>query len=144
MDFPTIKKEIVDKITPRNDSNEIYEVENLNYLNELKQKEILKKYPKYLPLGSVVILKNAWRKVMIMGFSPIDMDKKDKIYDYLGCLYPEGIIRTDVNILFNHEDIKEIKAIGLIDEEQKEFMSKIDELIGDETKKNRTLEEVKK
>ncbi len=131
-------KEQVENLDSRD--NEVYKLKNLNYENEIRNGEIIKKYPKYLPLGSVVLLKDAWKKVMIMGFSPINMDNKEEVYDYIGCLYPEGIIKTDMNILFNHENIKEIIAIGLIDEEQKDFMSKIEKLIGD---KNKVLKEIK-
>ena len=123
-------------------SGSIYELKNLNLPNELMNKEILKKYPKYLPLGSVVLLNRGWKKVMIMGFSPINMDNKEEVYDYLGCLYPEGIMRTDMNIVFNHDDIKQIIAIGLRDDEQKEFMNNIDKLIGEGKEKLKTIDEL--
>ncbi len=126
------------------ENNNIYEIENLNKGNELKQQEILERYPKYLPLGSIVILKKGWKKIMIMGFLPIDMDSKEEIYDYLGCLYPEGIVRTDINILFNHEDIKQIIAIGLKDQEQEEFMKDLTLNIDDEGVKKEILDKVKR
>ena len=53
------------------------------------------KKDKYLPIGSVVILKGAKRKLMITGYIQIDLKKLDKVYDYSGCLFPEGIINTD-------------------------------------------------
>ena len=107
----------------------VYEVVNLNLENELRNKEILKKYPKYLPLGSVVLLKGGYKKVMIMGFAPVNMANKEETYDYIGCLYPEGVLKTDVNIVFNHDNIQQIFAIGLRDEEQKEFMKNIDKFL---------------
>ena len=42
-------------------------------------------YKKYLPLGSVVLLKGAKKKLMINGYATIDIKKKDKVYDYSGC-----------------------------------------------------------
>ena len=107
----------------------VYEVENLNKEEEIRDKEILKKYPKYLPIGSIVILKNAWKKIMITGYLPTFKEKESEIYDYLACVYPEGVIKNDVNICFNHEDIKTIIAIGLIDDEQKDFMKNFKEAI---------------
>lgn len=100
----------------------IYNVINLNELEDQRSIEELKKYPKYLPVGSVVMLKGAWKKLMITGFAPIDPETKEIIYDYMACLYPEGVLDQKHNILFNHENIKKIYAIGLIDEEQKQFM----------------------
>ncbi len=128
---------------PDIEDNKIFYIENLNLENEKKQQEIIKKYPKYLPLGSVVILKNGWKKVMIIGYAPINIDNKDEIYDYLACLYPEGIVRTDFNILFNHKDIKEIKAIGLIDEEEQNFMNNLPDLIGNTAEQKEKLAIIK-
>lgn len=85
-------------------------------------------YSRYLPLGSIVYLKEGKKRIMITGYSQINMDKQQDIYDYLGCLYPEGVVNTELNILFNHQDIETICAIGLIDEEQKKFNDILQEL----------------
>ena len=45
-------------------------------------------YDKYLPIGTVVLLKNATKRLMIVGFC-VKGDTDDKIYDYVGCLYSE-------------------------------------------------------
>lgn len=87
------------------------------------------KYEKFLPLGSVVLLKDATKRVMITGFYIKGKDMPDKIFDYIGCLYPEGIINTEKNLLFNHEDIKQIFAIGYSDDEEKKFKEKLKDLI---------------
>lgn len=97
---------------------------------------------KYLPIGSVVLLRNGKKRLMITGYASIDMEKKDKIYDYCGCIFPCGIIKTDQIILFNHEDISKIYAFGYQDEEQKEFVKKIKEALTEEAKKS-ILEKVK-
>lgn len=86
-------------------------------------------YKKYLPLGSVVLLKGAKKKLMINGYATIDIKKKDKVYDYSGCLYPEGVISTEQTTLFNHEDIERIFAIGFSDDEQKEFSKNLLEIL---------------
>jgi hypothetical protein len=89
---------------------------------------------KYLPLGTVVLLKGAKRNVMITSylvFSGKDNSNK-KLYDYGACPFPEGLLRNDLAIGFNHDDIAEIVYIGLENEEQRNFnqtlISKTDEL----------------
>ena len=105
--------------------NNIYLINNLYEKEEQKAKEELKKYQKYIPIGSVVMLKGAWKKIMVTGYAPINPDTNEKMYDYMACLYPEGIISADYNILFNHDDIKQIYAIGLQDDEYKNFMEEL-------------------
>lgn len=88
------------------------------------------KYEKFLPIGSVVILKGATKRIMITGFCAKEKsDEKFKIYDYIGCLYPEGIIDTDKNLLFDHEQIEKIFAIGYSDDEEKKFKVSLKEMI---------------
>ena len=43
------------------------------------------------------------------------------MYDYSACLYPEGIVASDTNMLFNHDQIDKIFALGYSDDEEKEF-----------------------
>ena len=80
---------------------------------------------KYLPLGTVVILKGATKRLMITGFCAIDQgsdDYKHKTWDYSGCLYPEGYINSSQICLFDHDQIEKIYHLGLTnDEEEKEF-----------------------
>lgn len=80
------------------------------------------KYEKYLPIGSVVLLKGATKKVMISGFAiKSESDEQNRIFDYVGCLYPEGVITSNENIVFNHDKIDRIIAIGYSDDEEKRF-----------------------
>ena len=83
---------------------------------------------KYLPVGTVVMLKNGKKRIMITGFA-CKTSESDKIYDYCGCLYPEGFISSDQNLLFDHEQIESISFIGLIDEEEKQFKTILKETI---------------
>ncbi len=83
------------------------------------------KYEKYLPIGSVVLLKNATKRLMITGFCVVPNDDKTKTYDYSGCLYPEGVLTSDEVALFNHDQIDLIYALGYSDEEEKSFKSKL-------------------
>ena len=80
---------------------------------------------KYLPIGSVVMLKNGKKRLMVTGYAQIDMEKMDKVYDYCGSLFPEGVISTRNTMLFNHEDIERVFCLGFSDEEQKEFNKKL-------------------
>ena len=43
---------------------------------------------KYLPVGSVVLLQNGTKRVMINGFCTMDAKNPEKIYDYSGVLFP--------------------------------------------------------
>lgn len=81
-------------------------------------------YEKYLPIGTVVMLRKATKRVMITGFCYMNQSD-NKMYDYQGCIYPEGIIRIDKNLLFNHEQIDKIYHLGLIDEEENLFKEKL-------------------
>ena len=76
---------------------------------------------KYLPIGTVVILKEASKRLMITGFCSMDAENKDVMYDYSGCLYPEGVISSNQTALFNHDQIEKVFHLGLVDEEEKKF-----------------------
>ena len=82
----------------------------------------------YLPIGSVVILKGAKKRLMITGYCMRDLGSK-KQYDYSGCLYPEGILDTKETALFDHEQIEKVFFKGLVDHECEEFMAKLKEII---------------
>lgn len=83
------------------------------------------KYARFLPIGTVVLLKGAKKRLMITGFCSFDEEKKDKAYDYTGCLYPEGIISSKQMALFNHNQIEKIYYLGLQDQEEKSFKEKL-------------------
>lgn len=80
---------------------------------------------KYLPIGSVVLLKDAKKRVMVTGFAAKGKETGDKMYDYMGCLYPEGVISSEQNLLFNHEQIDKIFYLGYADNEWKELEIKL-------------------
>lgn len=81
----------------------------------------MKKYGKYLPIGTVLVLKESNKKVMIIGFLGVDKDNSKILYDYIGCLYPEGMLDSGKNLLFNHDQINKIYHFGYCDNEEKEF-----------------------
>lgn len=82
---------------------------------------------KYLPIGTVVMLKGGKKRIMITGFCCTDQEKKDKIYDYCGLLYPEGYVFENQMFLFDHSQIENVYYLGLNDEENKNFQSKLSE-----------------
>ena len=84
---------------------------------------------KFLPLGSVVLLKNATKRLMITGFYVKADEKDEKTYDYVGCLYPEGVISSKENCVFNHEQIDKIFFIGYSDDEEKRFKEKLNKAV---------------
>ncbi len=76
----------------------------------------------YLPIGSVVLLKNANKRVMITGFYVSSQEvNSDKVYDYVGCLYPEGVISSSQNLVFNNDQISQIVFVGYRDIEEQLF-----------------------
>jgi len=74
----------------------------------------------FLPIGSVVLLKEAKKRLMICGRIQVrTVDKK--VFDYSGCLYPEGMINSKEMYFFNNEDIETIYYVGMQDEEEFKF-----------------------
>lgn len=83
------------------------------------------KYEKYLPIGTIVLLSGGKKRLMITGFCCTDEKNKEKIYDYCGVLYPEGYIKFDQILLFDHEKIEKIYYLGLNDAENKSFQNEL-------------------
>lgn len=74
---------------------------------------------KYLPIGTVVILKGGKKELMITSFCAVPQGQaynesgkveleKGKMFDYGACQYPEGMLSSDQTILFNHDQIEKI------------------------------------
>lgn len=75
-----------------------------------------------LPIGSVVMLKNAKKPLMIFGIKQLASEKPDEEFDYIGVLYPEGNIGLQFQYLFNHADIEEILFTGYETDERQKFL----------------------
>lgn len=78
---------------------------------------------KLLPIGTVVSLKGATKKMLIMGAS-VKRENDDTLYDYIGVPYPEGYINSETMFLFIAEDIEEIHYVGYVDAEAQAFRMK--------------------
>lgn len=74
-----------------------------------------------LPIGSVVRLKDGKKKVMITGFCVTTAEDENKMYDYCGCMYPEGIVASDKNLVFNQNQIEELFFLGYVNVEEQHF-----------------------
>ena len=82
-----------------------------------------------LPIGTVVLLKESTKRVMIIGVCQRSSEKPEELWDYSGCLYPEGYIGADKVFLFNNDQIDKIFALGYQDAEQIAFKEKADQAI---------------
>lgn len=78
-----------------------------------------------LPIGSVVKLKDATKRLMITGVIQTDIDGND--YDYIAVLYPEGNVTQETQFLFQHTDIEDVIFRGYEDDEREGFLNRLAE-----------------
>ena len=84
-----------------------------------------------LPIGTVVLLKNGEKKLMIFGVK--QTNKEDGMeYDYIGVMYPEGYFGAEYQFLFNNSDIQRVVYKGYENEERVEFISKLSDFYNNE------------
>jgi hypothetical protein len=86
-------------------------------------------FERVLPIGTVVLLKEAKKRVMIIGYCKYNGEDRTKIYDYAGCVYPEGYISPETTVLFNHENIDVIFALGFRNQAQHDFQLKLEDAL---------------
>lgn len=82
---------------------------------------------RYLPIGSVVLLKDSKKRIMIVGVKQ-KQENSDKVWDYSACLYPEGILDPDKLFLFDQEQIERLYFIGLQDGEGLAFLNRLNSM----------------
>lgn len=87
-----------------------------------------------LPIGSVVLVGNSKKKVMIVGLYQKG-GAEGKLWDYAGVVFPEGYIDPNKMFLFNNEQISQVYALGYQDAEQIAFKEKADTMIQELRKK---------
>lgn len=73
---------------------------------------------KLLPIGSIVLLREASKKLMVIGILPRN---EENVYDYIGVLYPEGYMSQESMFLFNHDDIATVEYLGFVNSEHQTF-----------------------
>ena len=84
---------------------------------------------KFLPIGTVVLLKTGTKRMMITGYCMASPEDPELVYDYAGCVFPEGFVLDNKVGLFDHDEIERVDYMGLADDEQKEFCSKLLEVV---------------
>lgn len=83
----------------------------------------------YLPIGSVVLLKNGFKKAMIIGImqSVVTKENKElKEYDYVGVLYPEGFLNLKTLFMFQQDQITDVVFMGYENSEREEYFQTIE------------------
>ncbi len=75
------------------------------------------------------MLQNGRKELMITGYLVSENGNQNEVYDYSGCLYPEGIISSNQNAVFNHDQIQEILFKGFDSDKFKEFHNKLKTLV---------------
>lgn len=79
----------------------------------------------FLPLGSVVRVKNGLKKIMIIARGlATKIDNQIQFFDYGACLYPEGLTGDNI-IYFNHKDIESVFMSGYSDEDDEKVVNNI-------------------
>lgn len=89
---------------------------------------------KYLPIGSVVTVKGLNKKVMIIGYYSLEYQNSVKIYDYVGCIYPEGMLMKNNMFSFNHSDITNCDFVGFKDSAYETLNKNLNSQLNTDTK----------
>ena len=87
-------------------------------------------YQNMLPIGSVVQLKQTDKAIMLCG-RVVGNTALNKVYDYVGCIYPEGVVDSSKLLFFNSEDIAECLFRGYENDEEKAFRSHVLDPLGE-------------
>lgn len=91
----------------------------------------MEKEERFLPIGTVVLLKGGKRELMITSYCIVPkgdvydkngkVDTAGKMFDYGACFYPEGMVTSDQLFAFNHEQIDRVCFKGYVTENQEEI-----------------------
>ena len=80
-------------------------------------------YLDLLPIGTVVLLQGARKKLMITGIKPVSSMEPERVYVYIGVSYPEGYLSSEYQFLFDHKDIDDVIFTGYQSPERERFLS---------------------
>ncbi len=78
---------------------------------------------KELPIGTVVMLVGGSKKVMITGYRSKNADA-DKVFDYNGCVFPEGLMEN-IYCLFDASQIEDVIYMGLESKDENDYLDKV-------------------
>ncbi len=84
-------------------------------------------YKDLMPIGSIVRLIGGTHRVMICG-RIVCKAGEDKVYDYVACLYPEGMTNSEEMFFFNRDAIEAVFFIGFQDEDELKFRQALNQL----------------
>lgn len=86
---------------------------------------------RFLPIGTVVLLKGGKKELMIISYCVTPsgdvfdkngkVDVKGKMFDYGACHYPEGMVTSDQMFAFDHDNIEKVLHKGYITDDFKEI-----------------------
>ncbi len=83
----------------------------------------------YLPLGSIVLLKNGVQKALIISRAiNVRNGDKDFFFDYGGVAYPEGLI-GDQMVYFNADKINKVVFRGYSDVDDENMVDTINDYL---------------
>ncbi len=71
----------------------------------------------YLSIGTVVLLKNGQKPLMIYGRTQ-KIENVDGLVDYIGVPYPEGFISNDMVYYFDHTSIEKVLYSGYVNNDE--------------------------
>lgn len=77
-----------------------------------------------LPIGSVVMLRNGKKPLMIYGVCQTD-EESGQEYDYISVIWPEGNLGNGSSFMFNNEDIDKLLFRGADGVERDDFIDKL-------------------
>lgn len=100
---------------------EFYEVLSQLDINSRKKNQD----DKFLPIGTVCLLKDASKKVMINGYLVSDGKDGDTLYDYSAVMFPSG---NSIKLAFNHNQISKIISIGYQDAETLAYIQELNSI----------------
>ena len=86
-------------------------------------------FERTLPIGSVVSLYGAKKRLMILGYVKYLKGNDTKVYDYCGCTFPEGYLDSESTAVFDHDDIEHVYALGFQDEVQFDFRNRLIQIL---------------
>lgn len=106
--------------------NQFFEILNNAYwrdedspydITQLTRRDLEMEKKEYLPLGSIVLLKEGIRKVMIIGRAlNVKKDGKTYFFDYGGVLYPDGLTGDEM-VYFDSDAVVRVYFHGYMDDD---------------------------
>ena len=87
-------------------------------------------YEGIFPVGTVVRLKKVEdQDFMITGYCVRSTNEPSRVYDYCACPHPTGLMSPDQNVMFNHDQIERVRAVGFISEASYVVIPEIEKLL---------------